>query len=90
MGIGVLKNYINGVKDASNHVVRLERARQEGIAEMILKSITGMDRDVYRVELSPEANETALQKQAIALERTSHRFYLDTADKIPVKEVVRT
>ena len=84
------ETFINLAEDASKRAVGMERARREGITEMILEPITGIDSDAYRVELSTEAHETEWLKQAIALEETSHRFYLDAADRIPVKEVVRT
>ena len=49
-----------------------------------------MDGDDYRLELMPDADEAELLRQAIALEETTRRFYIDAAGKIPVREVVRT
>lgn len=77
-------------KNARKRAVRIERARREGIAEMILEPITGMNSDDYLLELTPDAEETELLRQAIALEETTRRFYIDAAGKIPVREVVRT
>lgn len=68
---------------------RLERARREMVAEMILESITGLDGDAYGVNLDPEADEAGLLHQAQALEKTLARFYRDAADKMPIREVVR-
>lgn len=82
--------FANLAKSARKRVVRMERARREGIAEMILEPITGMDGDDYHLELTPDADEAELLRQAIALEETTHRFYIDAAGKIPVREVVRT
>jgi rubrerythrin len=68
---------------------RLERARTELVAEMILESITGLDDADYRVEMDPNADEAGLIGQAQALEETAARFYKDAADKMPIREVVR-
>jgi len=82
--------FANLAKSARKRAVRMERARREGIAEMILEPITGMDGDDYNLELVPDAEEAELLRQAIALEETTRRFYIDAAGKIPVREVVRT
>ena len=68
---------------------RLERARREGVSEMILESITGLDSDAYCVELDPEVDEAERLRQAVALEETIHRFYQDAAKKMPIMEIVR-
>ena len=41
---------------ARKRVTRLERARREGVAEMILEPITGLDSDDYSFVLLPEAS----------------------------------
>lgn len=82
--------FTNLARSARKRAVRMERARREGIAEMILEPITGMDGDDYHLELTPDADEAELLRQAIALEDTTRRFYIDAAGKIPVREVVRT
>jgi len=88
---GVLEEpFANLAKSARKRAVRMERARREGITEMILEPITGMDGDDYHQELMPDADEAELLRQAIALEETTRRFYIDAAGKIPVREVVRT
>jgi rubrerythrin len=68
---------------------RLERARREMVAEMILESITGLDGDAYQVDLDPGTDEAGLVQQAQALEETAARFYRDAAEKMPIREVVR-
>ncbi|MDH4138196.1 MAG: ferritin-like domain-containing protein [Anaerolineae bacterium] len=68
---------------------RLERARREMVAEMILESIMGLDGDAYHMDLDPEADEAGLLRQAQALEEASARFYQDAAAKMPIREVVR-
>jgi len=68
---------------------RLERARREMVAEMILESITGLDGDAYHVDLDPGTDEAGLVRQAQALEETAARFYRDAAEKMPIREVVR-
>jgi hypothetical protein len=64
----------------------LQRARQEGVAEMILESIHGLDGDAYRVELSPNSDPA---RQALALEEAAARFYGDAAAKMPIPEIRR-
>lgn len=66
---------------------RLERARREMVAEMILESISGLDSDTYAVTLQPGAKD-ALQ-QARELEAMIIRFYENAAAKLPIREVVR-
>jgi rubrerythrin len=68
---------------------RMERTRREGVAEMILEPITGLDSDDYEVELPLDASEPKLLAQAITLEVTAGQFYKDAAAKIPIREVVR-
>jgi len=76
-------------RGSGSRLRRLERARREMVAEMILESITGLDGDAYRVDLNPEADEAGLLRQAQALEETAARFYRDAAAKMPIQEVVR-
>lgn len=68
---------------------RLEQARREGVAEMILEPITGLDGDSYQADLDPSAGQVELLRQARALEETAARFYQDAAAKIPIREVAR-
>ena len=75
---------------AHKRAKRIERTRREGIAEMILEPITGMNGEDYLVELVPGRDEIERLSQAIRLAETSIRFYQDAAEKIPVKEVART
>jgi rubrerythrin len=71
---------------AHKRLERLERARREGVAEMILEPISGLDGDDYVVVLNPE---TAPAEQALALEKAAARFYRDAAKKMPIREIVR-
>jgi len=68
---------------------RLERARREGVAEMILESIRGLDGDHYRLDPVLATDEADLRRQAIALEETMARFYRDAAAKMPIPEIGR-
>ncbi len=74
---------------ARKRVARLEQARREGVAEMILESITGLDGGAYAVALDPEADAATLRVQARTLEETAARFYRDAAAKLPIREVAR-
>lgn len=67
---------------------RLEQARREGVAEMILEPIQGLDGDAYRVDLDVQ-DQAGLVRQARALEEAAARFYRDAAEKLPIREVVR-
>jgi len=88
--VALEESFANLAKSARKRAVRMERTRREGIAEMILEPITGMDGDDYHLELTPDADEAELLRQAIALEETTQRFYMDAAVKIPIREVART
>jgi rubrerythrin len=77
------------VQGSHKRLKRLEQARREMVAEMILESIMGLDGDAYHVDLDPEADEAGLLRQARALEEASARFYQDAAAKMPIREVVR-
>ena len=68
---------------------RLQRARQEGVAEMILESIEGLDSSSYQVELTADADTGQRLQQAVALEETTSLFYRDAAAKMPIQEIVR-
>lgn len=74
---------------ARKRLRRLEQARREGVAEMILESISGLDGDTYRTELDPAAAEAGLLRQALALENRAAEFYQDAAAKLPIREVAR-
>ena len=76
-------------RGSRKRVKRLERARRELVAEMILESITGLDGDAYRVDLGSQASETTLLQRARRLELGSARFYRDAAAKMPILEVAR-
>jgi rubrerythrin len=76
-------------RSARKRLGRLEQARRELVAEMILESITGLASDVYDVTLGPAAGEADRRRQACALEEAAASFYRDAAAKMPIREVVR-
>ncbi len=76
-------------KGSRKRVERLERARREGVAEMILEPITGLKSEDFSIELDPNATPQVLLKQAQALEQTCARFYQEASSKLPIREVVR-
>jgi hypothetical protein len=63
----------------------LQRARQEGVAEMILEAIHGLDDDAY----APPDPSAPIPTQALELETTAARFYSDAANKMPIPEIRR-
>jgi rubrerythrin len=69
--------------------IRIERARREGIAEMILEPISGLDSDDFEVNPDPNAGSGDILNHAVALERNAARFYDEAAKKLPVREVAR-
>jgi rubrerythrin len=88
---GSLKEpFLDLAKRAHKRAKRIERTRREGVAEMILEPITGMNGEDYTVDLVPAGDESERLGRAIRLVETSIRFYQDAAEKIPVKEVART
>ncbi len=68
---------------------RLERARREGVAEMILESIEGLDSSSYQMDLTADADTGQRLQQALALEEMTSLFYRDAAAKMPIQEIVR-
>jgi rubrerythrin len=82
----VLADLAKGVKKRWK---RLEKARREGVVEVVLESISGLDGDDYAVGSLAEEGEGASLRQAIALEETCSRFYMDAALKLPIREISR-
>jgi rubrerythrin len=77
-------------KSSKKRANRIERTRLEGIAEMILEPIMGVNGDDYQIQLLVDSDESTLLEQAISLEELSIRFYQDAAKKLPIREVTRT
>ena len=69
---------------------RLERARREGISEMILESISGLSSEKYQINIDASVDPSVLLDQACLLEEHQERFYRAAAEKLPIKEVERT
>jgi rubrerythrin len=74
---------------ANNRAEKLEEARREGVTEMILESIHGMDDESYSVNFESAGSDQELIQRAILIEKTFSRFYTDAAAKLPIREVVR-
>lgn len=85
----LLATFLELAQGAHKRLRRLEQARREGVAEMILEPISGLDGEAYRLELPPETDELALLNQARLLEETAARFYRDAATRMPIREVAR-
>ena len=54
-----------------------------------LVEVDSPDGDTYRLDVSPQADETGLLSQAIGFEEAAARFFRDAAAKLPIREVVR-
>lgn len=76
-------------KGANKRWRRLEKARREGVVELALESITGLDSDNYAVEGLPSQVAKESLRQAVALEEVCSRFYKDAALKLPIREIAR-
>lgn len=70
-------------------VERLERARREGVAEMILEAISGLKSEDYTLSLNPYADLPTLVRQAQEIETTCARYYQEASQKLPIREVMR-
>lgn len=66
-------------------IKRVERARREGVAEMILESISGLNSDAYQFQTISES----CSEGAISIEKISMQYYLDAAEKLPMLEMAR-
>ncbi len=72
---------------ARRREARLRRTRQEGVSEMILVPISGLDAARYLVPpCPPQASEPPLEG-ARRLEEARRRFYEDAAEAMPIGEV---
>ena len=76
-------------EESEKRTKELERARREGVAEMILESISGLEADSYIVSLDPAADKEDRIEQGARLEEAAARFYRDAAAKIPIREIGR-
>ncbi|NLD45312.1 MAG: hemagglutinin [Chloroflexi bacterium] len=72
---------------ARRREARLRRTRQEGVSEMILVPISGLDTDRYQVPLSPPQEGEPPLEGARRLEEARRRFYGDAAAAMPIGEV---
>ena len=72
------------LRGSRKRLKRLERARREGVAEMILEPIQGLEDEQYRVQEAGSAAETAVR-----FERECARYYRDAAEKLPILEISR-
>jgi rubrerythrin len=89
--IGDLEEIFSDLERSSRErAKRMECTRREGVAEMILEPIMDLNGNDYQTDLSVDAGELILLERAISLEATSARFYQDAAEKLPIRDVVRT
>ena len=72
---------------ARKRAARVERARREGVSEMILIPITGLDGGNYRLDTEPTTSAAERRVHAEALEGARQRFYDDAAAVMPIREV---
>jgi hypothetical protein len=73
------------IRGNKKRLKRLERGRREGVVEMVLESITGLDGDDYQVKSSAGGSLA----RAVEFEEVSARFYKDAAAKLPIREISR-
>jgi len=77
------------IRSAKKKHRRLEKARREGVVELALEPISGLDGDDYPLEGPTEKGRAGALRGAIALEETSARFYRDAGKKLPMQEIAR-
>jgi hypothetical protein len=68
---------------------RLEKARREGVVELALEAISGLDGDDYAFGEEGNAGLTGGLAGAVAIEETLVRFYREASAKMPILEIVR-
>ena len=76
-------------RNARKRAARVERARREGVNEMILEPIEGLDGAGYAVGAEVLSSAEPWEARATDLEAESARFYRDAAAKLPIRQVVR-
>ena len=81
-------------RSARKRMARVERARREGVNEMILEPIEGLDGDSYA--LGPavlgavdDSSAASWEARAARLAAEAARFYRDAGAKLPIRQVVR-
>ncbi len=74
-------------RQAERRRERLERARREGVQEMILEAISGLDDAAYALPAGGAA--AGRLEQALALEERAGRFYRAAAERMPIRGVAR-
>ncbi len=69
----------------------MERTRRENVAEMILEPITGFCSEDYPCDTNvpADADNAALVRQALQLEKTAVQYYTTASQKVTVPEVAR-
>jgi hypothetical protein len=72
------------LRGSRKRLKRLERAKREGVAEMILEPIQGLEDEEYRVEAGADPAEIAVRFEAVCA-----RYYRDAAEKLPILEISR-
>jgi len=87
-GGGLTALFLDLAQGSRRRMQRLEQARREGVAEMILEPIRGLDGDAYRVDLDAP-DEAGRAQKARALEEAAALFYRDAAARLPIREVAR-
>ena len=76
-------------KDSLKRHRRIEKTRREGVVELALEAISGLDGADYAVEHEGEARSAGTLQSAIALEETCARFYREASMKLPMQDVAR-
>jgi len=72
---------------AHRRAARLERTRREGISEMILVPISGLDGERYALNLPAPGDAEACLRGARTLEESRRAFYEDASAVLPVRDV---
>ena len=81
--------YQSLARRARRRVARVERARREGVNEMILEPIEGLDGDSYALGADTLGGAASWEFRAARLQDEAARFYRAAAAKLPIPQVVR-
>lgn len=77
------------MKDSLKRHRRIEKARREGVVELALEAISGLDGADYAVEHEGKAGLAGTLQGAIVLEEACGRFYREASLKLPMQDMAR-
>ncbi|MCE5243261.1 MAG: hypothetical protein ABFD98_03610 [Syntrophobacteraceae bacterium] len=79
------------IREQGKNLSLMEQARRENVTEMILEPIAGLHREDFGCEVVfPDgADDAAMKRLAVVLEKREEKFFREAAAKMPLPEVAR-